>query len=302
VFFNRRRFMTGAAIGGALAIAGCDAGADTSAAATGTDPSAGLYPVKRNETYKLDREITPEDWATQYNNYYEFGSAKRIAEYAQALPIRPWTLTIDGLVEKHQTIAIDDLLARMPLEERLYRHRCVEAWAMAVPWSGFPLRALVEMAAPLSGAKYLRFETFFDTEVSSDQKSSWYPWPYVEGLTIEEARMISLSWLPACTASPCPSRTGRPCAWRCPGSTASSRPRAWSRSPSPTSAPSASGRRSRPASTASGPTSIRKSRTRGGASRANACSVPRRGARPFSGGYGEFVAGLYAGLRFSLFM
>ena len=111
VFLGRRRFMKGAAIGGALAIAGCDAGAETQVAAGEADPSAKLYPVKRNEIYKLDRDITPEEWATRYNNYYEFGSAKQIWEYAQALPIRPWTLTIDGMVDKPQSIGIDDLLA-----------------------------------------------------------------------------------------------------------------------------------------------------------------------------------------------
>ena len=210
VFLGRRRFMTGAAIGGALAIAGCDAGADTDPAAALPDPSAGLYPVKRNEIYKLDRAVTPEEWSTQYNNYYEFGSAKRIADYAQALPIRPWTLTIDGMVDKPQSIAIDDLLARMPLEERLYRHRCVEAWAMAVPWSGFPLKSLVDFAAPQSGAKYLRFESFLDTEVSPDQKSSWYPWPYIEGLTMEEARNDLAFMVTGMYGKPAPKQNGAP--------------------------------------------------------------------------------------------
>jgi len=210
VFFNRRTFMTGAAIGGALAITGCDAGAETSEAEVMADPSAPLYPVKRNEAYKLDRDVTAEDWSTKYNNYYEFGSSKRIAEYAQALPIRPWTLTIDGMVEKPQTIAIDDLLAKMPLEERLYRHRCVEAWAMAVPWSGFPLSALVAMAAPTSSAKYLRFESFFNTDAAPDQRSSWYPWPYTEGLTIEEATNEMAFMVTGMYGKPAPKQNGAP--------------------------------------------------------------------------------------------
>ena len=119
--------------------------------AADADPSAKLYPVKRNDTYKLDRPLTPEDLVTSYNNYYEFGSSKDIADAAQALPIRPWTVTIDGMVEKPITIGIDDLLAKMPLEERLYRHRCVEAWSMTVPWSGFAMKALVEFAKPTVG-------------------------------------------------------------------------------------------------------------------------------------------------------
>ena len=103
----------------------------------GRDPSAGLYPVKRNPRYTLDRPITDPKYSENYNNFYEFGSEKAIADDAQALKIRPWTVKIDGMVEKPIEIGIDDLLKKMPLEERLYRHRCVEAWSMAVPWSGF---------------------------------------------------------------------------------------------------------------------------------------------------------------------
>jgi sulfoxide reductase catalytic subunit YedY len=94
---------------------------------------------------------------------------------------------IDGLVEEARTLDIDDLLKRMPLEERLYRHRCVEAWSIAVPWSGFPMAALVDLARPLSSAKYVKMESFEDPEVAGGQRASWYPWPYTEGLTIEEA-------------------------------------------------------------------------------------------------------------------
>jgi sulfoxide reductase catalytic subunit YedY len=91
------------------------------------------------------------------------------------------------LVETPQDIAIDDLLKAMPLEERLYRHRCVETWAMAVPWTGFPLAALLARAKPLGSAKYVRMETFLDRTTAPGQRQFWYPWPYVEGLTIEEA-------------------------------------------------------------------------------------------------------------------
>ena len=94
---------------------------------------------------------------------------------------------MDGMVEEEFTIGIDELLAKMPLEERLYRHRCVEAWSMTIPWSGFPMRKFVEMAKPLSGAKYVVMETFNNPDMASGQKQFWYPWPYVEGLTIAEA-------------------------------------------------------------------------------------------------------------------
>ncbi|WP_346894114.1 protein-methionine-sulfoxide reductase catalytic subunit MsrP [uncultured Roseibium sp.] len=183
VFWNRRRFLAGLGASG-LALG---AGGFARPAFAEDDPSAKLYPVPRNEAYKLDREVTPESVTSVYNNFYEFGSHKQIARAAQALPVRPWSVVLDGMIDNPQTIDIDDLLAKMPLEERLYRHRCVEAWSMAVPWSGFQLSELVKLAGPKSGAKYLRFETFKNPDVASGQKQSWYPWPYVEGLTMEEA-------------------------------------------------------------------------------------------------------------------
>jgi len=183
VFFNRRKFLTGMA-GGGLALA---AALQTRPVFGSDDPSAHLYPVERNTAFVLDRPLTDEDAASTYNNFYEFGSHKQIARAAQQLEIRPWTVTIDGMVDNPQVLDIDDILAKMPLEERLYRHRCVEAWSMAVPWSGFQLSELVKLAAPTSDAKYLRFETFMNPDVASGQKQSWYPWPYVEGLTLAEA-------------------------------------------------------------------------------------------------------------------
>ncbi len=151
------------------------------------DPTADLYPVKPNKAWVVDRPITPEAVNTTYNNFYEFGSHKEIHTAAQALRLRPWTVKIDGLVEKPFEIGIDDLIRRMPLEERVYRHRCVEAWSMVVPWTGFPLAALVKLANPLSSAKFVRFETFHDPSVASGQTQTWYPWPYVEGITMAEA-------------------------------------------------------------------------------------------------------------------
>ena len=91
------------------------------------------------------------------------------------------------MVEKEMKVDIDTLLKAMPLEERLYRHRCVEAWAIAVPWTGFPLKALLDYARPMSGAKYLVMETFQDKKMAPGQRQFWYPWPYVETITIEEA-------------------------------------------------------------------------------------------------------------------
>jgi sulfoxide reductase catalytic subunit YedY len=184
-FLNRRSLIKGLGLSGMALAAPPLLGGN--ARAQEADPSASLYPVDRNEAFTLERKITPEKLNLTYNNFYEFGSHKQIHEAAQALPIRPWEIAIDGEVEKPLTIGIDDLLKKMPLEERLYRHRCVEAWSMRLPWSGFELSHLVKMAKPTSKAKYVRFETFQDTSVAPGQKQFWYPWPYVEAITIEEA-------------------------------------------------------------------------------------------------------------------
>ena len=187
VFHARRHLIKGAAAGALLAATSPALGAAAAAAAADEDPSAHLYPLERNPRYKLDRDITPENVVTTYNNFYEFGSHKRISKAAQKLKLRPWTVTIDGMIEKTMVVGIDDLLARMPLEERVYRHRCVEAWSIAVPWSGFPMKAFVDFARPLGKAKYVVMETFVDPKVASGQKQFWYPWPYTEGLTMAEA-------------------------------------------------------------------------------------------------------------------
>ncbi|MEZ5829786.1 MAG: protein-methionine-sulfoxide reductase catalytic subunit MsrP [Dongiaceae bacterium] len=217
VFFDRRRFLSvGAAIGATAMLAACDskneAQADTqaNAAPAADDPSAALYPFKRNETYKLDRDVTAEDWSTQFNNYYEFSSGKRLASLAQALPVRPWMLTIDGMVDTPMQIGIDDLMKKMPLEERLYRHRCVETWSMAVPWSGFALKELVKLAQPKAEAKYLRLETFMNPDAAPEQKAPWYPWPYVEGLTVEEAMNDVAFMVTGMYGKPAPKQNGAP--------------------------------------------------------------------------------------------
>ena len=182
VFLSRRSLIrAGAAFG-----AGTIAPGLSSLALAADDPTAGLYPAKRNEIYKLDRDLTPEAVASRYNNFYEFGLSKNVFAAAESLKTRPWTVKIDGLVEKARDVGIDDLVKAMPLEERLYRHRCVEAWSMTVPWTGFPLKALVDYAKPLSSAKFIRFETFLDPKMAPGQRS-FFPWPYVEALTMAEA-------------------------------------------------------------------------------------------------------------------
>ena len=209
---NRRDLLKAMGVGSLIAATGATAPlADALAAsAPEVDPSAGLYPVKRNETYTLDRPITPEKFSTTYNNFYEYGEDKDIADRAQQLKIRPWTIEIGGMVEKPMTVGIDDLLKQMPLEERVYRHRCVEAWSMAVPWSGFALKNFVAMAKPLSGVKYLEMTTFKDASMAPGQKMFWYHWPYVEGLTIEEATNDLAFMVTGMYGHPVPKQDGAP--------------------------------------------------------------------------------------------
>jgi len=137
-----------------------------------------------------DDALEPNSWEdiTSYNNYYEFGTDKGDpARYADALTIEPWSVRIDGMVDKPGDYAFDEIMAKMTVEERLYRFRCVEAWSMVVPWNGFELADLLEMAGVQSGAKYVAFETVLRPD---EMRGVAYPvldWPYVEGLRLDEA-------------------------------------------------------------------------------------------------------------------
>ena len=211
LFFNRRSFMAGAA--GAMASIlspSLSSAQRLNDVATLPDPTADLYPAKANTTYPVDRPLTEERLATTYNNFYEFGGDKAISQRAQALKIRPWTVKIDGMVEKPIEIGVDDLIRKMPLEERIYRLRCVEAWSMTIPWTGFPLAKLVEFAKPLSGAKYLQMQTFKDLSMAPGQRQTWYPWPYTEGLTIEEANNDLAFLVTGVYGKPAPRQMGAP--------------------------------------------------------------------------------------------
>ena len=187
MFHDRRRLLKGVAAGSILAAGGVPGLAR--AAKAPADPSAHLYPAQKNMRY-LDggRPLTKEELASTYNNFYEFGSHKQISKAAKDnLKVRPWEVVINGLVEKELRFSIDELLAKVSLEERVYRHRCVEAWSMVVPWTGFPLKALVDLAKPTAGATYLEMQTFNDKDMAPGLKQFWYPWPYREGLTMAEA-------------------------------------------------------------------------------------------------------------------
>ena len=207
--FNRRSFIAGGAT--ALALAPHAALAQrVEDLAKLPDPTADLYPAKRNDKYKLDRPLTAEKINDNYNNFYEFGTSKHISVTAQALKTRPWTVKIDGMVEKPMEVGIDDLIRKMTLEERTYRHRCVEAWSMAIAWTGFPFKKLVDFAKPLGSAKYVRMETFLNPKMAAGQHVSWFPWPYLEGLTMEEATNELAFLATGCYAHPMDKQHGAP--------------------------------------------------------------------------------------------
>ena len=134
--------------------------------------------------------LTPNSWEdiTQYNNFYEFGTGKTDpSEYAGVLTTTPWTVEIDGMVKNPGKYDIDDIKAAMTIEERIYRFRCVEAWSMVVPWNGFELADLLEVAGVQGGAKYVAFETLYRPEEMPGQRFQSLDWPYVEGLRLDEA-------------------------------------------------------------------------------------------------------------------
>jgi len=193
VFFNRRRFLKsliGAGVStAALSLPGCqqNSGSDAPISPTAGTVSLGKLPTNPNFA-EVDRPITQRDLAARYNNFYEFGGNKSIWRDAQALPTEDWKVEVTGLVKNPQTYDLDDLQRKFKSEERIYRFRCVEAWAMVVPWAGFPMRLLLEDVEPTSDAKFVRFTSFYDSKITTGPgwRPASMPWPYTEGLRIEE--------------------------------------------------------------------------------------------------------------------
>ena len=196
VFHSRRKFIKVMGIG-AIGTAGLVYGVN-SLAGSNTElkqqaASLKRLNVKRNGAYVVERPLTDELIALKYNNFYEFSTNKGdVWELVKKFKTDPWKLEVSGLVEKPTTFDMDDLMKMMPLEERVYRFRCVEAWSMVVPWTGFTLKSLLDRVKPLSKAKFVRLTTFMDPKVAPRQSSkmsfwSREPWPYTEGLRIDEA-------------------------------------------------------------------------------------------------------------------
>lgn len=186
VYLSRRAFLRAAGLAGASSLlAACGLGA-ASPTPEAPAPSAPPTPSALDE---LGDALTSFEAVTNYNNYYEFSPDKeRVARLAANFRTRPWTVEVGGLVHRPTTFAIDDLLADFPQEERIYRLRCVEAWSMVVPWLGFELGRLLDLVEPMTSAAYVGFTTLLDPEQMPGQRNRLYPWPYTEGLRIDEAR------------------------------------------------------------------------------------------------------------------
>ncbi len=187
LYLNRRKFIGQAArvaLAAAVtpgALAACDVGGSEAAASVSGSRGSTSSPAQ-------DDELTPFDDVTTYNNFYEFGTGKDDpAKNAHTLRTHPWTVAIEGHCERPGEYGIEDVLGRFPSEERIYRLRCVEAWSMVIPWSGFPLKDLLNWVQPTSQAKFVEFTTLYDPEQMPGQRRSVLDWPYVEGLRMDEA-------------------------------------------------------------------------------------------------------------------
>ena len=182
LYLDRRRFITGTAALGAAALFGPVFGENS-----GVQGGKTLEITKKGE-YTVADPLTPVEEATGYTNYYEFSTGKRsVKRLSKDLKTRPWTVTVDGLVEKNLKFNVDELIARFSLEERVYRWRCVEAWSMVIPWIGFPLADLIKLCQPTSRAGFVEFTTLYDPEQMPGLASKVLPWPYTEGLRMDEA-------------------------------------------------------------------------------------------------------------------
>jgi sulfoxide reductase catalytic subunit YedY len=188
LYLSRRKFLTGAAvIAGAFLLESCGVGGNDQGG-DGAAAGGGPGPVKATAD-DLGDELTSWEDVTGYNNFYEFSLTKeKVADLSKGFKTEPWTVTVDGLVQKPGEYTVDELLASWPEEERVYRMRCVEGWSMVIPWLGFPLRMLLNEVLPTPEAQYVRFESLLDPVQMPEQGGGFgFDWPYVEGLRIDEA-------------------------------------------------------------------------------------------------------------------
>jgi sulfoxide reductase catalytic subunit YedY len=208
VYLSRRDFMrmAGAAGVGAL-LAACA----PKLATTTPSPTAGGGTAAAGPTDELGDPATSYDDITNYNNYYEFTENKEgVAPLSKDFTPLPWTIDVGGLVSKPQTFAVADLISKFTQEDRIYRLRCVEAWSMVIPWQGFELNKLLNLVEPTSAAKYVAFTTVFRPKEMKGQGSPFYPWPYTEGLRLDEAMNPLAILATGLYGKPLPNQDGAP--------------------------------------------------------------------------------------------
>ncbi|WP_376091286.1 protein-methionine-sulfoxide reductase catalytic subunit MsrP [Roseomonas sp. CCTCC AB2023176] len=186
------------------------AGAGLLAAAALPGEASAQGQAMRNLRFRPERDVTAERDATTYNNFYEFNTSKDVVRQAQRMRTSPWSIRFAGLVEREREIGLEDLLRQVSLEERIYRFRCVEAWAMTVPWTGFPMSQLIRLAAPKPEARYVVFTTVEQRDTMPGLRSPAVPWPYEECCTVEEARNELSFVATGMYGKPLPNQNGAP--------------------------------------------------------------------------------------------
>jgi methionine sulfoxide reductase catalytic subunit len=187
IYLNRRKFMQAAgAVGAGALLAACSPPPATPEAPLADVEEDGLSAEGRTD--ELGDKINSYEEITNYNNFYEFSFDKEaVASEAKDFVTTPWEVTVGGLVNKPRTFTMEDILKEFPQEERIYRMRCVEGWSMVIPWLGFPLASLLKEVEPTADARYVAFQTVLDREQMPNLSAPFYPWPYSEGLRMDEA-------------------------------------------------------------------------------------------------------------------
>lgn len=207
LYFSRRKFLSlVGTVGLSAALAACGVTTSTADASTATPTAAPLATA----TPPPDT-LTPLDTITHYNNFYEFSTEKGdVADLAANYKTEPWTVEIGGLVNHPGKISVDDLMKTYPIEERIYRLRCVEGWSMVIPWNGFPLHKLLADAGVKDGAKYVKFTGPYDPANLPGQNGAFFEWPYTEGLRLDEANHDLTILATGLYGKPLPPQDGAP--------------------------------------------------------------------------------------------
>ena len=219
-YWNRRRFVQALGLAsGAVLVGSCANAQETPNKSSGpftldefpSAPGFDLYPAARNAGYQVERPLTDERVASRYNNFYEFTTSKDVYRHVRDFNPYPWTVEVAGLCDKPKRWDLDALLREFGLEERIYRFRCVEAWSMVVPWTGFALHKLLRASEPRSEARFVRFVSLLRPEELPGQKQyDWYQWPYYEGLRLDEAMHELTFFTVGIYGHPLPKQHGAP--------------------------------------------------------------------------------------------